>query len=270
MVITHQPTTVERQQYPRFVEHIPAAVFQDGSYLLRFARGADELDAVLKLRFEVFNLELNEGLESSYHTWRDEDEFDAHCHHLMVLDQTTGAVVGTYRMQTQEMAGDGRGFYSAAEFDLSGFSPEVLNAGVELGRACVSKEHRNIRVLLLLWRGLAAYLAHNQKRYLFGCCSLTSQDPMEGKRVMNYLAAHGHVDPSVRVLPQPGFECYGEDLAADDRTDVKIPKLMKLYLMYGAKLCGPPAIDRQFKTIDYLGLIDVHKLEEKTYRYFFR
>ncbi len=284
MVTTHLPIATGQRHYPRFAQQLPAQPLQDGRYLLRFARHADELDAVLSLRFDVFNLELNEGLESSYRTGRDEDEFDAQCHHLLVVEEPSGAIVGTYRMQTLEMARAGRGFYSASEFDLSGLPAPVLESAVELGRACVSKPHRNMRVLLLLWRGLAAYLAHNQKRYLFGCCSLTSQDPAEGLRVMDYLIAHGHVHPTIRVLPQPGYECYLEGHApswppgitdATERVpppagDVKIPKLMKLYLMYGAKICGPPAIDREFRTIDYLGLIDVHELDAQTHRYFFR
>jgi putative hemolysin len=259
----------ERQHYPLFTEHLPALELSDGGYFVRFAHRPDELDAILRLRYEVFNLELNEGFESSHETQRDEDEFDAQCHHLMVLERKSGQVIGTYRMQTREMAQAGNGFYSAGEFDLSGLPDEVLNNAVELGRACVAKAHRNMRALLLLWHGLAAYLAHNRKRYLFGCCSLTSQDPAEGKRVMDYLEAHEHVHRALRVMPESGYTCYGEDFVAAESHSVKIPRLMKIYLTYGAKICGPPAIDRHFKTIDYLGLIDVQQLDPQTYRYFF-
>jgi putative hemolysin len=282
---THLPETSARKPYPQFKECLPHLQLSQGRYLVRFAQTAEDLDAVLKLRFEVFNLELLEGFESSYRTQRDEDEYDQQCHHLMVIDQPTGQVIGTYRMQTTELARRGTGLYSRVEFDLSVLPAPLLDEAVELGRACVAKEHRNMRVLLLLWHGLAAYVAHNRKRYLFGCCSLTSQDPAEGKRVMDHLEANGFVHPTLRVLPQPGFQCYLEghapswppattDAIPQSRdvppTDVKIPRLMKIYLAYGAKICGPPAIDRQFKTIDYLGLIDVQELDKQTYRYFFR
>jgi len=40
----------------------------------------------------------------------------------------------------------------------------------------------------------------------------------------------------------------------------KIPKLLRAYLSIGAKICGPPALDRQFKTIDFLTLLDLHSL----------
>ena len=50
-----------------------------------------------------------------------------------------------------------------------------------------------------------------------------------------------------------------EALAADPP---KIPKLLRAYLSIGAKICGPPALDREFKTIDFLTLLDWHELPE--------
>jgi putative hemolysin len=38
------------------------------------------------------------------------------------------------------------------------------------------------------------------------------------------------------------------------------PKLLRTYLSIGAKICGPPAIDREFGTIDFLTLLDLHAL----------
>lgn len=257
------------QIFPPFPELLPPLEIAEGNYLLRFARSEAELDAVLKLRFEVFNLELGEGLDSSYDTFRDQDEFDLRCHHLMVLDRSLQQVIGTYRMQTLAMAGGSAGFYSAGEYDLSGFPAGVLENAVEIGRACVAKPHRNARVLYLLWRGLAAYLTFNRKRYLFGCCSLTSQDPAEGKRVMDHLTANQHVQPDFLLQPQPGYVCYGSDFTASPGA-VHLPRLMKIYLVYGAKICSLPALDRAFKTIDYLTFLDIATLDEATRRFFFR
>ena len=47
-----------------------------GRYVVRFARTSEEVEAALKLRFEVFNLELGGGLASSFLTGRDRDELD--------------------------------------------------------------------------------------------------------------------------------------------------------------------------------------------------
>jgi putative hemolysin len=252
-----------------FAYPAPQEKFSDARYEVRFVQNAEELDAVLKLRFNIFNLELDEGLESSFLTQRDQDEFDRTCHHLIVVDRKNGEVIGTYRMQTDEMASAAHGFYSAGEFDLTRLPDEVAKSSVEVGRACIAAAHRNGRVLFLLWRGLAIYMILTRKRYLFGCCSLTSQNPVEGKQAMNYLQASGHVHPELQVLPQPHCLCYPDDFVAPENLRVKIPRLFRIYLEYGAKVCGPPAIDRHFKTIDYLVMLDIATLDQRTFRMFF-
>lgn len=252
-----------------FIPPAPQEIFTDARYEVRFVQNAEEFDAVLRLRFNVFNLELGEGLEESYVTQRDQDEFDASCHHLIVIDKKSSEVIGTYRMQTYEMAAAANGFYSAAEFDLTRLPEEVIKNSVEVGRACIAAPHRNGRVLFLLWRGLAVYMMLTKKRYLFGCCSLTSQNPEEGKQAMDYLRANGHVHPELQILPQPDFVCYADDLVVQENLSVKIPRLFRIYLEYGAKVCGPPAIDRRFKTIDYLVVLDIATLDQRTFRMFF-
>jgi putative hemolysin len=212
---------------------------------------------------------MGEGLESSHALGMDRDPFDDICHHLMVIDSRDGQVVGTYRLQTDEMARENLGFYSNGEFDLSALPQEVLGSCVELGRACIHAAHRNRPVLFLLWKGLAAYVTFNAKRFFFGCSSLTSQDPQDGLDMLAYLTAREHVHPSMHVPPQPGLECFEAGATGGKAMDVTVPTLFKTYLRYGAKICGPPAIDREFKTIDFLMLFDLASLDERRYRMFF-
>jgi putative hemolysin len=259
-----------RGAFPFVRTSAPALEIREGRYLARFARTPEEFDAALRLRFEVFNLELGEGLTSSFQTGCDLDQFDEACDHLIVLETEIDKVIGTYRMQTGEMAATGNGFYTAAEFDLSRLPSDALTEGIELGRACIAQSHRNTQVLYLLWKGLASYISHKRKRYLFGCCSLTSQDVNEGWRVMELLRTQGHLHPRLSVLPNPGYECGAKDLTLFEAETVKLPRLFRTYLRYGAKVCGPPAIDRQFKTIDFLVLFDVAEMSERTARMFFQ
>lgn len=255
--------------YPIAPEFLPSRELEEGRYLLRFARNDEELDAVLRLRYEVFNLELQEGLDTSHETGRDLDAFDPVCHHLMVIDQESGEVVGCYRMQTSEMAARNRGFYSQIEFDLEGFPAAVIDHSMEIGRACVAREHRSTHVLFLLWKGLALYVAANRRRFLFGCSSLTSQDPADGKAFMDQMDKRGHLHPDFTIQPQPGFECYPENLVGVLDRRVRVPPLFRIYLRHGAKICGPPAIDREFKTIDFLVLFDVDRMDAKMFETFF-
>ncbi len=68
--------------------------------------------------------------------------------------------------------------------------------------------------------------------------------------------------------PRPGFALSGNDRQPAASLPVKIPQLMRLYLGYGAKVCGLPAIDRRFRTIDYLMALDGESVDESTRRMF--
>lgn len=239
-------------------------------YTVRLARNRSEVEAALALRFKVFNLELNEGLEESYKRGLDEDKYDKQFAHLLVLDNTTEQVVGTYRMQTSEMAEKGEGFYTNEEFDLSAFPDEILHNAVELGRACIHKDHRNGRVLYLLWRGLAKFMELSGKRYLFGCCSITSQDSEIGAIARNHLEKHGYVHPEYYASVRKEFVCCVDATSITDKDEIELPKLFRLYLDIGAKICSNPAMDRTFKTIDFLILLDVKQLSEHSRTLFFK
>jgi len=233
-----------------------------GTYRLRYARDAGDVEACCRTRYEVFNLELGEGLTESEATGIDRDRFDAQCDHLMVIDAARERVIGTYRMQTLEAASAGEGFYSAGEFDFSRVPAEVLAGSVELGRACIEREHRDKAVLFLLWRGLMAYLLWNRKRYLFGCSSLTSQDPEEGLRAHDWLVRRGYRHADVETPVLPDYACE----AAEHRPfegEYPIPRLFSTYLRHGAKITSPPALDRAFGTIDFLTLLDSEQFDRR-------
>lgn len=256
--------------YPTFPERLPDEPLTSGGYSLRFANCETDLDAIYRLRYEVFNLELAEGLNESHKTGRDEDEFDPFHHHLYVTEDSTGNCIGTYRMQPSVMASNGIGYYARTEFDFSTFPESILDDSVEIGRACIASGHRTLRVLHLLWRGLGIYLAYNEMRYLFGCCSLTSQDEREGLAVYRYLRENGHVITDWTLYPLPENDCRSSNADAGDVSPVpvKIPRLMRTYLSQGAKICGPPAIDRAFKTIDYLALFDTKHMSRSALAFY--
>ena len=238
------------------LESVRLIVNAPAHYNARLACNAQELRAAQSLRFEVFNLELNEGLAESYASGLDADPFDAVCDHLIVEHLPSRQIIGTYRLQTGVNAAAKLGYYSAQEFDFQPFEPfrpEII----ELGRACVHLEHRNLVVLGMLWKGIADYSQQRNARYLLGCSSLTSQNPAVGASAYAELSRKHFVPPAWRTQPLPEYECPLDDLAEEP---VKIPKLLRAYLSVGAKICGPPALDRSFKTIDFLTLLDLATL----------
>jgi putative hemolysin len=253
--------------YPLLPSALPETESSEGLYRVGFARDAAELDAVLRLRFEVFNVELGEGLASSWETGRDEDEFDLFCHHLLVEEQATGKIVGTYRLQTLEMAEAGLGFYSATEYVMARVPREILRQSLEVGRACIAREHRKRQVLYLLWKGLARYMAFNRKRYLFGCCSLTGQDPALGLRALDHLWQRGAIHPDLWISALPAYQCLLD--GAVEPAAMELPQLFETYLRFGGKACSEPAVDRRFGTIDFLVLLDTDAMDPRSHRMFF-
>jgi putative hemolysin len=249
-----------RGAYPRHERGVPPGIHRSGRYAVRFAKNAEDLRAAQRLRFEVFNVELHEGLMDSYKTGLDKDDFDADCHHLLVIDESACQVVGTYRLMTSELVAREQ-LYTASEFDLAGIPDAVLSHGAEVGRACVDKAHRNGRVLQLLWRGIARYLDWNDKRYVFGCCSVPTLDATEIAGVSLKLAREGHLHPRYHAAVRPLLRAPDTRVMAND--GVALPPLFNSYLRLGAKVCGGPALDREFSVTDYFVVLDLRDVEPR-------
>ena len=234
-------------------------------YRVSLAQTPDDLVECQRLRYLVFNLELREGYSTSERSGLDIDPFDTFCDHLVVRDLDSGRLVGTYRMQTGETAARNLGYYGDQYFDFSVYEP--LRAQVlELGRACVHEDYRNMMVLHSLWKGIAVYATRTQSRYLLGCNSITSQDENYGMALYESLKEKHLVEPALQTVPQPGCRCHssGESVQVS-----RPPRLFRAYLDISALICGPPAIDHEFKTIDFLTMVDLFKLPERVRTRFF-
>ena len=275
------PTYIPSPSVTKTTPRIHAEV---GRYRLRLAASAEDREAACRLRFNVFNIELGEGLASSYQTGLDADQFDPVCEHLLVEDKIeddpSRSIVGTYRMQSGDTAERNLGYYSEQEFSFAPY--EALRPGIlELGRASIDREHRTPEVLTLLWRGIAQYATDMGLRYLIGCSSLNSMDPAEGWQMYRQLEQY-RVSPEFETEPTAAYACPSEQegahaqpspcimesnpaesvVAAQAATQTlpKVPKLLKTYLTIGARIAAPPAWDREFGTIDFLTLLDLRLL----------
>ncbi len=234
---------------------------------------AETLDDLLdcqRLRYLVFNCELGEGLESSAKTQLDRDQFDFICDHLLVRDTASGKLVGTYRMQSGFRAKGNLGYYSEQFFDFAPFE-EIRAEVLELGRACVHPDYRNTAVLHMLWKGIMRYALSCKARYLLGCSSMTSQNENEGIALYENLRDKYLIEPRLRTVPKPSFACRKNQICDkqfasttnNETAAPPTPRLFRAYLDVSARLCGPPAIDRDFKTIDFLTLIDLHHIPDR-------
>jgi putative hemolysin len=74
------------------------------------------------------------------------------------------------------------------------------------------------------------------------------------------------VERPLRTNPAKGREC---NPAGSRSAPPRLPRLFRAYLDISARVCGPPAIDREFKTIDFLTLVDLQKLPDRVHTRFF-
>jgi putative hemolysin len=233
----------------------PRFVLRESGLELRVAGSRAETTDAQRLRFEVFNTELRLGLTSSLATGLDQDAHDGHCDHLLVIDTARDCLVGTYRLLSFDRV-PSFGFYSETEFDLANVKRSGLRL-LELGRSCVAIEYRDGKVIRLLFRGIAEYLRRCGADALMGCASIHGYDANDIAAVQEMLSRRFSADPELRVMPRRGFEVPSSPvMTLIDETSAfrKLPPLFKGYLRLGAKICGPPAHDRQFGTTDFFVL----------------
>lgn len=236
-------------------------LLRDNGLELRLASSRPEKIEAQRLRFEVFNLELQLGLTSSRATGLDQDAHDGHCDHLLVIDTDRDCLVGTYRLLSFDRV-PSFGYYSESEFDLTNVKGSGLRL-LELGRSCVALEYRDGRVISLLFRGIAEYLRRSNADALMGCASIHGIDPPELASIEEMLSKRFLSDPAFRVTPRRGFDVPPLPRRTPvDETSVfrSLPPLFRGYLRLGAKVCGPPAYDRQFGTTDYFVLAKTREI----------
>lgn len=231
-------------------------------YIIKTAETCTELEQALHLRHDVF---YNEIIGTKLLFDIDIDRFDTLCDHLIIIDRKTDNIIGTYRLISSTFSND---FYSEGEFDIADIK-RLEGIKLELGRACIDRKYRNGQTIVLLWLGLYEYINKIQAKYLFGCSSVNTVDFSKIALIQLYLQQHHYSQPHIRVRPNKKYRL--KDLSSimsnfepsslfDKKTAKLIPGLLNSYLAVGARICGEPAYDREFKCMDYLTILDVEAM----------
>jgi putative hemolysin len=250
-------------------QKLNSTLIRSGNLEVGLATGLQDLDAALRLRFEVFNLELQEGLLSSYDRGYDMDAYDAYCDHLIVRDLELDRVVGTYRLLRQSVAARQIGFYSENEFDLTRLKQTAAATGelLELGRSCIAFSHRSFTTINLLWAAIARYAQVNGISLLFGCGSLHVSDPEDVGPLYRYLRERHLAPEKYRVAPVEACRMALEETSERDEEarhlSRRLSPILRGYLRTGALICGEPAYDREFGTADVLVLLEMDHLAHR-------
>lgn len=237
---------------------------KQSSLVVSLASCAEEVTEAQRLRYQVFAEEM--GAQIKGHHGLDVDGFDAYCDHLLVRDEATQQVVGTYRILNPMQAMLAGGYYSAGEFDLSRLAA-LSDRTVEVGRACVHADYRTGGTITMLWAGLAKYMMARQYEYMIGCASVSMHDGGHFAASLFNNLRDDHLSPAeYRVFPHHALpiEALNQSLA------VTCPPLIRGYLRLGAYICGEPAWDPAFNTADMLVLLPLSRINPRYAAHFLK
>lgn len=236
-----------------------------------WARHQDEVRAAQRLRHQIFCGEMGAALPNTV-PGHDVDIFDDFCEHLLVLDQVSGEVIGTYRVLTPAQAKRIGSTYSDTEFDLTRLRA-IRARMVELGRSCVHRDHRHGGVIMALWGALAGFMVRNQLDIMVGCASM----PMVHQGPHGTVGG-GHAAASIwrqlkdTHLAPPDLQVRPRLPLPIERLDsglaVEPPALIKGYLRLGAKVLGPPAWDPDFNSADLPMMMRISDLSARHRKHF--
>lgn len=233
---------------------------------LSLASTPEELREVQRLRYKVFIEAM--GLSAMRNAdGLDQDEFDDYCDHLIVRDNKTLNVVGTYRILGPHGARRMGRYYSESEFDLSRFEP-IRDRIAEAGRACIHPDYRSGAVIMLLWAGLAAFMRREQCNYLVGCASISLADGgANASAICAGLRPEDMAPLEYRVKPLLPFPVQQDSVAPLHPT---VPPLLKGYLRAGAWVCGDPAWDPDFHCADLFVMLPLENLDNRYSRHYLK
>ncbi|MFI5507389.1 GNAT family N-acetyltransferase [Mycobacterium sp. NPDC051804] len=230
-------------------------------YTLLLSTDPALIEAAQRLRHDVFTSEPGFALTGAT-CGLDADRFDQHCDHLLVREDTSGEIVGCYRMLPPPGAIAAGGLYTATEFEVQGLDA-LRPSLVEMGRAVVREDHRNGGVVLLMWAGILAYLDRCGYDYVTGCVSVPvegADDTAPGSQIRGVrdFVRRRHAAPAeYTVYPYRPVTVDGRGLDdIDAPARVSVPPLMRGYLRLGAQICGDPAHDPDFGVGDFPALLD--------------
>lgn len=220
----------------------------------------------------------------------DLDDFDDHYHQLVLWDDRAGEVVGGYRMgATDELLPRFGldGLYTSTLWKFRGGIFDQIDPALELGRSFVAPSHqRSHASLMLLWRGIGAFVAANPRyRRLFGPVSISAEySSVSRELLVKFLSANVYLphlarlirprnplhEKPRRALKQPRFSRVVNDLdevnqlVRELEQDGKpMPVLLRQYLKLNAKLLGFN-LDPDFgNVLDGLMLVDLLTVDRR-------
>lgn len=211
-----------------------------GRFRARLAGQAADLHRAQALRARAFRRGAPDG-----------DGFDPLCHHLLVEDRQSGALLCCARLLPLASGAEISRSYSAHSYDLSRLS-RLAGPMAEVGRFCLDPDHPDPDILRLAWAALTAYVDTLDLRMLFGCASFAGTDPAPYAAAFARLAARHLAPPERRaaVKAEAVHPLSPAPAGLDPREGLRaMPPLLKTYLAMGGQVSDHAVVDREMNTL---------------------
>ncbi|MBI3188149.1 MAG: lysophospholipid acyltransferase family protein [Gammaproteobacteria bacterium] len=188
----------------------------------------------------------------------DLDQFDNHYHHLFIWDREQQLVVGAYRLGLVDkiLADSGvNGLYSRSLFNYRKQFLLSMGNAIEMGRSFVRAEYqRSLSPLLLLWKGIAAFVSrHPQYTTLFGPVSISNDYSAISRSLLTQFLQIHYYDQNIsrqikptRKHKHPPSVFWTPAMLKDLNDEQLISRL--IYRMEGNK--GIPVLIRQYLNLN--------------------
>lgn len=214
---------------------------------------------------------------------RDVDLYDSYYLHLFIWNRARNELVGAYRLGEVDriVARYGhRRLYTYSLFRYRRRLLDKLGPAIELGRSFIRLEYqRQYAPLLLLWKGIGAFVAGNPRyRVLFGPVSISADYGDASRQLLvDYLTQHKSVPALVgQVQPRRPFRQVTSALVVPaeveqvsrlveqlERDGKGMPILLRQYLKMGGKVLGFN-VDAAFADVlDGLIMVDLAQTDPK-------
>lgn len=237
-----------------------------GRYTVRFSETRDDIEAAQRLRYLAFIAGRHSCAEAAA-TPRldglDADDFDALCRHVLIEERKTGRLVCTYRFLDLAGGGEIATSYSAQFYDLAGLSA-FEGRMLEMGRFCLHPEAHDPDILRVAWGAMTRYVDDQKIALLFGCSSFHGTEWQEHADALAMLK-HRHLGPK-RFLPKvkaPNVFKYAARLRRKPdakRAMLKMPPLLKTYLMMGGWVSDHAVVDRDMNTMHVFTGVEINAI----------
>lgn len=238
---------------------------QQATLVAYITEDSTEIQQAYQLRHQVFSQEFSAQLNTE-EAGIDKDKFDDVCHHLIVKDSNSDRIVAYSRIITSDIAKQHNGFYTAGEFDLTNILDDQKRY-MEIGRTCVSDDHRSGSAIALLWGQIGQFMLEKQIDCLIGCASIPfANGSRQTLAVIDYLRGKHFTPEHLRVTPKHPLPALKNSIDGKSL----VPPLLKAYLRMGCKVCGEAHWDKDFNVADVMVLLEKENINMRYMKHFLR